>query len=250
MANNHGRMVWYELLTNDTKAALAFYTEVMGWKTQAFDHEYTMFVTAQGATGGVGVLPEQAKQMGAPPYWQGNFIVDNVDATVAKVKELGGKVLHVEAVPTVGKLAVIADPQGAVIAIITPANEMAAHDTSKAGEFQWHELYTTDNEAAFNFYSAIAGWQKIDTYDMGPMGKYILWGRDGKTLGGMMTMKEVPPGWLYYVTTPDLEGTLARATAKGAKVINGPMDVPGGQRIVQLKDPQGAHFALVTPPKA
>ena len=53
MANNHGRMVWYELLTNDPKAAIAFYTEVMGWKTQPFDHEYTMFVTSQGATGGV-----------------------------------------------------------------------------------------------------------------------------------------------------------------------------------------------------
>jgi hypothetical protein len=43
---------------------------------------------------------------------------------------------------------------------------------------------------------------------------------------------------MYYVTTADLDGTLARAKAKGARVLNGPMDVPGGQRIVQLMDPQ------------
>jgi predicted enzyme related to lactoylglutathione lyase len=54
---------------------------------------------------------------------------------------------------------------------------------------------------------------------------------------------------MYYVTTGDLDGTLARAKAKGARVLNRPMDVPGGQRIVQLMDPQGAAFALVTPPK-
>lgn len=250
MANNHGRLVWYELLTNDAKAAVAFYTETIGWKTQAFDHDYTMWVASQGPLGGVGVLPPKAKEMGASPYWQANFLVDNVDATVAKVKELGGKAIHVETVPKVGRLAVIADPQGAVIAIVTPETEMAPHDTRKDGEFSWHELYTSDHEAAFKFYSAIAGWEKLSEMDMGPMGKYLLWGRDGKQLGGMMTMKQQPPGWMYYVTTSDLDAALARAKTKGAQVLNGPMEVPGGQRIVQLADPQGARFALVTPPKS
>ncbi|WP_395844225.1 VOC family protein [Cystobacter fuscus] len=54
--------------------------------------------------------------------------------------------------------------------------------------------------------------------------------------------------WMYYVTVEDLDAALARATAKGARVLNGPMEVPGGQRIVQLMDPQGAAFALTTPP--
>ncbi|MGE5186736.1 MAG: VOC family protein [Acidobacteriota bacterium] len=255
---NKGALVWYELLTTDVKAAIAFYTEVIGWKTEKWK-DYTMFVGSQGPLGGVSELPAQAKQMGARPYWQANVQVDNVDATIATVKELGGKVYHVETVPEIGRLAVIADPQGAVIAIYTPENEMALHDLSKAGEFQWHELYTTDHQAAFRFYQQIAGWEKLGEFDMGAMGTYLLWGRGGKQLGGMMTMppqmktpdgKPVPPSWMYYVTTIDLEAQLARATSKGAKVINGPMDVPGGQRIVQLLDPQGAAFALVTPPKA
>jgi predicted enzyme related to lactoylglutathione lyase len=216
-----------------------------------------MFVGSQGPLGGVNELPEMAKQAGASPYWQANVEVANLDETVAKVKQLGGKVIHVEDVKDVGRIAVIADPQGAVIAVFQPAGDMASRDIAKDGEFSWHELYTTDHEGGFAFYQKIAGWEKLGEFDMGPMGKYLLWGRNGQQLGGMMTMtgmkmpdgRDVPPSWMYYVTTSDLDAALARAKAKGARVINGPMDVPGGQRIVQLMDPQGAHFSLVTPPK-
>ncbi len=259
MANNTGRVVWYELLTSDPKGAMAFYPEVVGWKTQAWETgDYTMWVGSQGPLGGVNQLPEAAKAMGAPSYWQANIQVANVDESVAKVKALGGKVYVVEDVPTIGRLAVIADPQGAVVALFTPITEMAAHDLAKPGEFAWHELYTTDYKAAFEFYSAIAGWEKIAEHDMGPMGVYLLWGREGKQLGGMMTMppgmktpdgRAVPPSWMYYVTTEDLDAALARAKGMGARVLNGPMEVPGGQRIVQLMDPQGAAFALTTLPK-
>lgn len=249
---NNGRVVWYELLTSDPKSAVAFYTEVIGWKTQAWGDGYTMWVASQGPLGGVTQLPEQAKAMGAPPYWQGSIQVANVDASVELVKRLGGKVYVVEDVPEVGRLAVIADPQGAVVSVFTPNSEMAPHDLAKDGEVSWHELYTTDHRGAFEFYRQLAGWEQLGTFDMGPMGEYLLWGREGKQLGGMMTMPagmKQPPGWMYYVTSSDLDGTLARAKAKGAKVLNGPMEVPGGQRIVQLADPQGAVFALVTPPK-
>ena len=138
-----------------------------------------------------------------------------------------------------------------------PSTEMASHDTSKAGEFSWSELYTTDHEAAFRFYEELFGWERLGTHDMGAMGTYLLWGRGGKQLGGMMTMpkemktpdgRSVPPSWMYYVTTPDLDAALERAKKQGARVLNGPMEVPGGQRIVQLMDPQGAAFALVTAP--
>jgi len=256
---NTGDLVWYELLTSDPKAAIAFYTDVAGWKTQLWEAgNYTMWVSGQGPLGGVSQLPDAAKAMGAGPYWQANIQVASVDDTIAKVKQLGGKVYHVEDVPEVGRIAVIADPQGAVIAIFTPSGAgMAAKDRAKPGEFSWHELYTTDHEAGFAFYHQIAGWEQLGEFDMGPMGKYVLWGRGGKQLGGMMNKppgmktpdgREVPPSWMFYVTTDDLDAALARAKAGGATVLNGPMDVPGGQRIVQLMDPQGAAFALVTPP--
>jgi len=258
---NTGRFVWYELLTTDPKGAIAFYTDVIGWKTQPWETgEYTMWVGSQGPLGGVMTLPEDAKKMGAPPHWNANVEVANVDQTVAKVKELGGRIyVPPTDVPKVGRFAIIADPQGASIAIFTPSGEMASHDVSKGGEFSWHELVTTDHAAAFTFYNQIFGWEKLSEFDMGQMGKYWLWGRGGKQLGGMMTLpkgmktpdgREVPPSWMYYVTTEDLDAALARAKARGARVLNGPMEVPGGQRIVQLMDPQGAAFSLVTPPKS
>lgn len=256
---NTGRYVWYELLTTDPKGAIEFYGDVVGWQTELFGtmENYRMWVGSQGPLGGVNQLPDEVKQMGAPPYWQANVEVENVEESAARVKELGGKVYVIENVPTVGKLAVIADPQGAVISLFTPERPMESHDTSKPGEFSWHELYTTDHEAAFRFYQQICGWERLGEFDMGAMGKYLLWGRNGKQLGGMMTMppgmkspdgRSIPPSWMYYVTTADLDAALERAKAKGARVLNGPMEVPGGQRIVQLMDPQGAAFALVTPP--
>ncbi|TMQ07350.1 MAG: VOC family protein [Deltaproteobacteria bacterium] len=256
---NTGRFVWYELLTTDVNAAIAFYTDVVRWKTQAWETgNYTMWVGSQGPLGGVTQLPEPAKKMGAPPHWQANVQVANVDQTVEQVKQLGGQVYVVEDVPTVGRFAVIADPQGATISVFTPQGDMAPHDIAKPGEFSWHELYTSDHEAGFAFYQKIANWERLGEFDMGDMGKYLLWGRGGKQLGGMMTLtgmktpdgRAVPPSWMYYITTDELDAAFERAKAKGAKVLNGPMEVPGGQRIVQLFDPQGAAFALVTPPKA
>lgn len=255
-----GRFVWYELLTTDPEAALAFYADVIGWKTQPFDGgagDYTMFVSDQGPVGGVTLLPDAAKAMGVAPFWQANVVVADVDGTVEDVKRLGGSLYVAEEVPTVGRFAVIGDPQGAVIAVFKPASAMPPHDTTKAGEFAWHELYTTDHEAAFGFYQRIVGWERLGAFDMGPMGTYLLWGRGGTQIGGMMTMppgmttptgRAVPPSWMFYVATADLEAALARAKARGATVLNGPMDVPGGQRVVQLMDPQGAAFALTTLP--
>ena len=195
--------------------------------------------------------------MGAPPYWQANVEVADVDATRREGEAARRQGLHVEdrARPSAASR-VIADPQGAVIAVFTPASDMARTTSRRHGEFSWHELYTTDHEAAFAFYSAIVGWEQLGEFDMGPMGKYLLWGRDGKQLGGMMTKpnegptKPLPRLAVLRHDRPTLDAALERAKAKGATVLNGPMEVPGGQRIVQLMDPHGAAFALVTPPPA
>ncbi len=249
---NTGRFVWYELMTTDPKAAIAFYSEVIGWKTQPFGEggDYTMWVGSQGPLGGVVALPEQARSMGVPPNWMSNVEVADVDATLARARRAGATVHHgPEAVPTVGRFAVIADPQGAAISIFTPEQAMTSHDPSKAGEFTWRELLTTDKDAGFAFYSELFGWERLRDHDLGPMGTYRIFGRKGQELGGMFTKPRemtMPSAWLYYVQVDDLEGAVARATSRGAKLLNGPMEVPGGARIAQLLDPQGAAFALHT----
>jgi predicted enzyme related to lactoylglutathione lyase len=229
---NNGRFVWYEHLTNDPKAAIAFYKDVVGWKTQPFaeGNDYMMWVADQGPMGGVMKLPDEAKNMGAPPHWMAHVQVENVDATAAQAKKLGGKVYKEPTdIPTVGRFAVIADPQGAVISIFKPNGPMTLHDPSKAGEFCWNELLTSDSNAAFNFYSQLFGWKVAQDMDMGPMGTYRVFGMGDKQFGGMMTTPKgspMPPMWLYYAEVPDLESAIARAKKNGATVMNGPMDVP------------------------
>jgi len=244
---NVGHFVWHELRAGDPKAAIEFYTDVVGWKTQPFGESYTMWVGSQGPLGGTMALPEGAVEMGTPPQWIGSVQVENVDASAALAQKLGGTVRHgPEDIPTVGRFAVITDPQGAAIDLFQPSGSMGLHDDQKDGEFCWNELMTSNHGSAFRFYSELFGWKKLEEMSMGEMGSYLVYGIGEKRLGGMMTLAKeagMPPVWIYYVQTRDLEAAIGRATNKGAKVINGPMDVPGG-RIAQLIDSQGALFAL------
>lgn len=246
---NVGRFVWHELMTTDTKGAIAFYSEVIGWKTKPWeDGNYTMWESSQGMMGGVNPLPEEARKMGAPPHWMSNVQVSDVDATASKAKGLGATIyVPPSDIPKIGRFSVFADPQGATIAVYKPLGEMKLHDASKQGEFCWSELIAADHAAAFKFYSAIFGWEKLDEHDMGPMGKYLLFGKGKSQYGGMFTKGKdmpMPPAWLYYVEIDDLDAALTRAKSKGAKVISGPITVPTGARIAQLTDPQGAAFAM------
>ena len=252
---NEGLFVWYEHLTRDVQAAIAFYTAVVGWKTQPFGEggDYVMWVGSQGPLGGVMTLPDEAAKMGAPPHWIAHVQVADVDATVRLTRELGGKVHKAPTdIPTVGRFAVIADPQGAAIAVFRPNGEMTLHDPAKDGEFCWNELLTSDSAAAFRFYSGVFGWKILEEMDMGPMGTYRIFGVGERRLGGMMTTPPgapMPPMWIFYASTSDLEAAIGRATKQGGKVMNGPMDVPGGGRIAQLTDAQGAAFALHQAPR-
>lgn len=260
MATNEearGRFSWFDLMTIDMTAATKFYAEVMGWELESWSGAggdmppYTMWKGPSGPLGGVMALPEEAKKMGAPPNWMGYVVVPDLDATLAKAGELGAKVLMPPmAIPTVGRFAVIADPQGATIAAIQFEGDAPGHDDTPAvGEVSWRELMTTDREKGFDFYATLFGWEKGEAMDMGAEmgGVYQMYTRRGKPLGGMMNKPAAMPGpsvWLYYFRVADLDATIAKVKSLGGKLLNGPMEVPGGDRVAQLMDPQGAAFAL------
>jgi predicted enzyme related to lactoylglutathione lyase len=197
-------------------------------------------------------LPENAKKIGAPPSWLGYDGVDDVDAVADQVTRLGGSV-HVPPrdIPDVGRFAVVADPQTATFALLKwldpKWDQPAAPGTP--GRIGWHELMAADWEKAFAFYSELLGWQKAEAVDIGPMGKYQLFSVGGETIGGMFTKPAMVPApfWLYYVNVDAIDAAAERVTAGGGRIVNGPMEVPGGSWIVQCIDPQGAMFALVAP---
>ncbi len=248
-----GDFVWYELMTTDATAAIAFYEHVLGWISSPFGNDYTMFANQEGPLAGVSVLPDASKQTGARPHWSSHVQVVNVDQTVAQATKLGGRLYFGPAdIPEVGRFAAIGDPDGAPISVFTPSRPMPERDRKRHGAFVWHEMIATEHERAFAFHSKLFGWKRSAEHDMGPMGKYLIYGNGGPDLGGMFTKPKAVPAamWMYYIQVDKLGPAFERAQAKGAKVLQGPMEVPGGAHIVQLSDPQGATFSLhEDPPK-
>jgi len=245
---SRGRFVWYDLMTTDLDKAQAFYPKVVGWGTQVWPGEqpYTMWTAGGAPIGGLMKLPQEEK---APPHWLAYVSTPDVDASTKQAQELGATVLvKPTSIPTVGSFSVLADPHGAVFAAFTPNGEAPEQaGPPPAGQFSWHELMTTDYQAAFAFYQALFGWEKQAEHDMGDMGVYLLFGRNGQQLGGMFNRPPgmpAPPNWLHYVSVDSADRAAERVTANGGTIMNGPMEVPGGDRIAQCADPQGAAFAV------
>jgi len=248
MSDSQGNFVWYELDTSDVQGAIKFYKDVIGWGTQRFGETYVMWTAGATPVGGVMMLPDEARKMGAPPHWIAYVAADDVDALTKKAESLGAKTyVPPQDIPKVGRFSVIADPQGAVIALLKGSGpEMPRPAEATNGHFSWHELMAGERETAFRFYSQLFGWQKTDAVPS-PMGTYQMYGKGGRTLGGMATKPKdypAPPHWLYYVKVDDLDAALARVKKGGGQVMHGPMEVPGGDRVAQCMDPQRAAFAL------
>ena len=186
----------------------------------------------------------------APPFWAMYVGVPQLEAAAADIKRHGGSECSpVIDVPNVGRMQMMKDPQGAAFYIYEPATTDQQPEAAPAiGEASWHELMTTDAPAAMTFYSEVFGWQPTEALDMGPLGKYQMFNRPHGMIGGMMNtppdMAHVPPNWQIYFRVPDITAAVERINANGGRILNGPMEVPGGDWIVNAMDPQGAAFAL------
>jgi predicted enzyme related to lactoylglutathione lyase len=246
-----GRPLWYELMTTDMQAADTFYRTVVGWTSAPFPgspQPYTTFSRGGGMP--VGGLVERPAEVNAPPFWAMYVGVPKLEEAASHIKRLGGAERSpVIDIPTVGRMQVMQDPQGAAFYIYQPASaEQPPEAAAEIGEASWHELMTTDAAAAMKFYAEIFGWQPSDPMDMGAMGKYYMFSRPHGMIGGMMNkgpeMAQVPPNWQIYFRVPEINAAVERVKASGGQILNGPMEVPGGDWIVNATDPQGAAFSL------
>ena len=251
MANptNFGRFVWYELMTADTTASQAFYTQVLGWGTRVERPlmgiegrpPYTMLTANETPIAGLVPLEET--------YWLGYVGVDDVGRSVTQAKELGADILFgPHEISNVGRFAVLADPQGAPIAVFQSADNARPPQPfrPKTLEFSWHELAATDWRASLRFYGAMFGWETISENDMGPLGTYLIFGQHGVPYGGMFdkAAETSHAAWCYYVRVDDVHAMAGRVLQHGGQVSTGPTEVPGGDWIVQCRDQAGATFAL------
>jgi predicted enzyme related to lactoylglutathione lyase len=131
----HGTFIWNELATTDPDKAKAFYKEIAGWTYDDVDMEnpmepakpggkaYTICQAGEEMAGGM-MRMDGPEWQGIPPHWISYIQVDDVDATVAKVEAAGGSIkMPPFDIAGVGRIAVIADPLGAVVCLMTPAEE-------------------------------------------------------------------------------------------------------------------------------
>ncbi len=256
-ADSESGFIWYELLTPDADGAKAFYDSVVGWTIEAqsnFPNGYRMIGRSDGKSAG-GLLPltDEMRQHGAHPTWLGYLYVDDVDASVSAIEQDGGKALMPAFdIPDIGRVALVADPQGAAFYIMTPmapeGQPDAVSDVFSPTEVQrcaWNELLTTDLSAAKHFYPKHFGWKLGDTMPMGPMGDYQFIEQGGRMIGAMFAPQDRPPAWRFCFRVASLEKSIDAVRSGGGEVLFGPTDVPGGGRIIQANDPQGAFFMLI-----
>jgi len=256
MPNAAKPFFWYELMTTDLDAAEAFYTAVVGWRAEPFDKtpgmpRYIVVNAGERGVGGLMTMPEEPAKMGMPPAWLGYIHTKDADASTKALQEAGGTVHRApDDIPGVGRFAVVADPQGAAFMFLQPNGpDQPPVPANTPGHIGWHELYTSDWQAALAFYGEQFGWTKGDGFDMGEMGIYQLFGFGGEPVGGMMNKPpQIPVAvWQFYFNVDAIDAAAKRVTDNGGKILMGPMEVPSAQWIVQCQDPQGAHFALLAP---
>ena len=249
--------IWYELLTTDPDAAASFYGALFGWTASDSGQDgmpYRLFNMNGVGVGGLMALPPGAVESGMRPGWQGYVSVADVDKSVAGIVAAGGaQRMPAMDVPNVGRFAMVADPQGASLYVMTPTGDGPATSFApgEPGHGGWHELHTLDWEAALAFYRAQFGWAQVNAMNMGQMGTYLQFNfGNGDMVGGMLNDPEASrPYWLYYFNVDDIDEAKRRVIDHGGDALVEPHQVPTGDWIVQARDPQGATIALVGPKK-
>ena len=256
--NPTGDFIWYELMTPDPDGAKAFYDAVVGWDIEpqpTGEMDYRMIRRSDGGNaGGVLRITSDMASHGARPMWLGYIHVSDVDAKVAAIEAAGGKTWMAPTdIGSVGRIAMVTDPQAAPFYVMKPTPPARAPKTrsdvfSRDAEQRvgWNELATSDQKAALDFYVREFGWTKGETMPMGEMGDYQLLAHHDVPIGAIMTKAaDRPPRWRFYFRVSDVDAAKSAIEAGGGAVMHGPVEVPGGDRILIGADPQGAEFALV-----
>ena len=242
---------WVDLVTTDVDAATAFYSGLFGWETEAvptpMGPAYTLCRKDGQLVAGIGPQPPGMAEAGMPSLWNSYVMVDDADATCAAATRAGGSVaMPAMDVMTQGRMAMVADPSGAVVGLWQPRDHDGADLFNAPGSLTWNELQTRDLAAATAFYAAVFGWRweevpDGDGYQVAHLDTKP--GEDTSNAGAMtmpaMVPAEVPAYWAVYFAVADCDDAVERATGLGAQVFLPAMQMGPG-RFAGLTDPTGA----------
>ena len=250
-----GTFCWTDLAAHDVRVAERFYTALFGWTAEPTrfgpgeDDVYVMLRRdGQDAAALYPMDPTQRSQ-GVPSSWLGYVAVESAARTAAKARELGGTVLaDAFDVMDFGRMALLADPTGALVAAWEAGNHVGAGVKDEPGALCWNELATRDTERASAFYAGRFGWT-AQPFEGGNL-PYAVFMLGDRQAGGMYAvtpeMGDMPTAWTPYFAVEDTDAAARRAEALGGKVLHPPFDLTVG-RWALLQDPQGAMFNVVGP---
>jgi uncharacterized protein len=248
---------WVDTWQPDAEAAVSFYTQLFGW-----DAEDTMppevagrhFMCRLRGRDVAAIASRPAKAPATAPAWGTYVWVDSAEEAAAKVIDAGGSTV-MEPFDSLdgGRIAVVADPAGAVFGVWQPGAHKGAQLVNEPGAWSMSLLHTSDPKGAKAFYGALFGWN-TETMDMGGAGEITLWRLPGFVGGepeqpvsrevvGVMAPDDAAPHWSIDFWVDDTDAVAGKATELGGKVIVPPFDSPGFRQ-ASLADPQGAAFTV------
>lgn len=247
-----GAFSWSELMTSDPEAASTFYQNVFGWSLESMQMpEGKYLIGSLNRQPVAGMTYRPVPEM--PVAWNYYVTTADVDATVQKAVSVGAKILMEPFDLSVGRMAVVQDPQGALFNVITYADDEHGADQPEYeaafgthGAFSWFELRTPDIKAATEFYVGLFGWS-VKTMQMA-MGEYNVFTVGGADMGGIfgVSANDMPTHWASYVTVSDADEFALTVNRHGGKVNYGPADIPNVGRFVMFEDPQGGKLEAIT----
>lgn len=246
----HGEPSWQDHSSADPEKAAEFYSALFGWEVPPGDEQFGGYRNATLNGKMVAGMGPQMGPEGTPAYWSTYINVDDAAEVARKVGEAGGQVIvEPMQIGEFGSMAVFADLTGAMVGVWQPGTHKGAQVRNESGAVFWHELVTTDVEAAGSFYTAVFGWvASSHGPSEGPAG-YSEFKLGDKMIGGMMAKPpmlpaEVPSHWTVYFAVDDADAAAERVKELGGQVMFGPMDTPPG-RLAICMDPTGASFNVL-----
>lgn len=249
-----GLFTWVDLTTGDTEAARRFYSGLFGWEARdiptPMGPPYTMFSIEAGVVAGMGPTPPGSSM---PATWSSYINVADLDRVASRVAGAGGRVvMPAMQVMDQGRMAMIADPSGAVVGLWQPEAHSGADVFNVPGSLTWNELQSRDLQVAMQFYTALLDW----VWQPGPndywMGSIPLESAAERMNCGAMAMPEgvpaeVPSYWAVYFATEDCDRTMARAVELGGSIFLPAMEMGPG-RFGGICDPTGGMFMVAAWP--
>jgi uncharacterized protein len=245
-----GTPCWVDAMVPDVQRAAVFYRSLLGWQLVDQGEDYGHYQIALVEGRGVAAIgPSAQGGPEIPPAWTTYLAVTDADKTAAKITEVGGQLLVPPGdVGDEGRMAIAADPTGAVFGLWQARNTTGIQVANVPGTVVWNECMTSDFERAKAFYAEVFGY-RLDDMSSGDF-SYVTLSLDDRPIGGLGGLPtdapaEVPSHWSVYFGVSDTDATVARLKELGGSLVGEPHDSPYG-RMAQVTDDQGAPFNIIS----